>query len=175
MMTISGFRSYFACAVVVASCFASPSLSVALDTGYGGGRGMAMLTRPMTCYFDNATLFGSYSTDRNRYREFRFQLRGDGYLIVNGLEVKPRDVQLDGTSSWVAVDVGSIIFNPNEAAMLQLLPPDQRRQFQALAAGRGRMATGGVERIIDISFSDSSVVFRSIVDGQETDISSDRC
>ncbi|MFN3721278.1 MAG: hypothetical protein ACK4UW_20475 [Rhizobium rhizophilum] len=175
MMTISSFRPYFACAVFVASCFASPSLSVAQDTGYGGGRGMAMLTRPMTCFFDNATLFGSYSTDRNRYREFRFQLREDGFLIVNGLEVKPREVQLDGTSSWAVVDVGSILFTPKEAAMLQMLPPDQRRQFQDLSACRGMLATGGVTRMIHISFSDSSVVFSSIVEAQETDISSDRC
>lgn len=172
-MIICGFKRCFAFAF--ATCLFSPSLGLSQDAGYIGGRGLPMVTRPMACIFNNASLFGSYTTEPNRYREFRFQLREDGYLIVNGLEVKPREVLLDGTSSWAVVDVGSILFTPKEAAMLQLLPPDQRRQFQDLSAGRGMVATGGVPRIIHISFSDSSVVFSSIVDGEETDISSDRC
>lgn len=162
-------------AIAVAACLSFPSLGDAQDTGYAGGRGLAMLTGPMSCIFNNAALSGSYSTEPNRYRQFRFQLREDGFLIVNGLEVKPREVQIDGTSSWAVVDVGSILFTPKEAAMLQMLPPDQRRQFQDLAASRGMMATGGIPRIIHISFSDSSVVFSSIVDGEQTDVSSERC
>lgn len=174
-MMIGGFRHYFVCTLTFVLCFSIPSLSGAQDTSYAGGRSAEMLTQPMTCFFDHATLFGSYSTDRNRYREFRFQLRDDGVLIVNGLEVEPRDVQFNGESSWAVADVGAIVFNPNEAAMLLLLPPDQRRQFQGMAADRGMVMTGGVKRIIQISFSDHSVRFASIVDGQETDVNSDRC
>lgn len=162
--------------VAFALCLSVPSLSIAQDASISSdGSRKAMLTEPMTCHFDSATLFGAYTTERNRYRQFRFQLREDGILIVNGLEVKPAEVQLNGASSWVAVDVGSILFNHKEAAMLQLLPPDQKRQFQELAAHRGLAATGGVMRVIQISFSDSTVMFSSIVDGQQTDTGSDRC
>jgi len=151
------------------------NLAAAQDFG-GGGKGAAMLTEPMTCYFDSATLFGSYSTERNRYREFRFQLREDGMLIVNGHEVKPQLVDLNGGSSRVAVDIGSIVVDPKEAAMLQLLPADQKRQFQGMASQRGMLMAGGVPRAIQIFFSDNSVIINSLnQDGEEVDVVSDRC
>lgn len=172
-MIVKNFTRWVA--VAFATGLFNPGVGLTQDAGYANGRGLPMVTRPMACIFSNASLFGTYSPEPTRYREFRFQLRSDGFLVVNGLEVKPHQVQLDGTSSWAVIDVGSILFTPKEAAMLQMLPPDQRRQFQALTAGRGLAATGGVTRMIHISFSDDSVVFSSIVDGQETDISSDRC
>jgi len=133
------------------------------------------LTRTMTCYFDSPTLFGAYSTERNRYREFRFQLREDGILLANGHEVKPVEAHLAGTTSWATVDIGSIVVDPKEAAMLQLLPPDQKRQFQGMAKQRGMVMTGGLLRLIDIFFSDHSVLFRSVKDNKEVDRASDRC
>lgn len=134
-----------------------------------------MLTGPMTCYFDSTTLYGSYAIEKHGYREFRFQLREDGILLVNGHEVKPLRLELNGASSWAAVDVGAIVVAPKEAAMLQLLPPDQKRQFQDMASGRGMMMTGGVVRFIQISFSDHSVLLSSISDGKDVDTMSDRC
>lgn len=134
-----------------------------------------MLTPPVTCYFDSATLYGSYAIEKHGYREFRFQLREDGILLVNGHEVKPLRMELNGTSSWAAVDIGAIVVDPKEAAMLQLLPPDQKRQFQEMASSRGMMMTGGVVRFIQISFSDHRVLLSSISDGKDVDTMRDRC
>ncbi|WP_115668546.1 hypothetical protein [Ciceribacter selenitireducens] len=151
-----------------------PGVAIAQDPNIGG-QGLAILTPPMTCYFDSTILYGSYAIEKHGSREFRFQLREDGILLVNGHEVKPLRSKLIGTNSWAAIDVGAIVVDPKEAAMLQLLPPDQKRQFQDMASGRGIMMTGGLVRFIQISFSDSSVVLSSIIDGKEVDIMSDRC
>lgn len=134
-----------------------------------------MLTQPMTCYFDSATLYGAYAIEDRGYRKFRFQLREDGILLVNGHEVKLQQVELNGTSSWAVVDIGSIVVEPNEAAMLQLLPPDQKRQFQGIAMQRGMVLAGGVPRFIQVFFSNSRVIFRSVRDGKETDTASEGC
>jgi hypothetical protein len=153
-----------------------PGLSIAQGFGFDGqGQGAAMLTQPMTCYLDSATLYGAYAIEDRGYRELRFQLREDGILLVNGHEVKPQQVEINGTSSSATVDVGSIVVEPNEAAMLRLLPAYQKRQFQRMAMQRGLVMTGGVLRYIQISFSDSTVAFTSLKDAEEVDSVSDRC
>lgn len=141
----------------------------------GGSREAAMLTPPMSCYFDWAALYGPYAIEQHGHEEFRFQLREDGMLLVNGHEVKPVKVHLDGTSSSAVTDVGSITFSQKEAAMLQLLPADQKRQFQEMAIGRGMVMTGGVFHFIELLFSDQSVIFRSVRGGKEIDTSVGRC
>lgn len=161
-------------ALLTGLCLPGVTLAQGFDPDVQG-RGAAMLTRPMTCYFDSSTLFGAYAVENEGFREFRFQLREDGMLLVNGHEVKPVQVELNGTSSWAASDVGSIVVEPKEAAMLQLLPPDQKRAFQELAARRGLAMTGGVARFVQIFFSDHSVIFRSIEDTKELDKVSHRC
>jgi hypothetical protein len=129
----------------------------------------------MTCYFDSATLYGAYALEDRGYSEFRFQLREDGILLVNGREVKPLEVHLDGHNSWAAVDVGSIVADPKEAAMLALLPPDQKRQFLGMAMQRGIVMTGGLIRTIELGFIENSVVFRSAKGDSAVDIVSQRC
>lgn len=139
------------------------------------GRGSAMVTEPLTCYVDNATLYGPYALDGRGYTRFTFQLREDGVLVVNGYEVKPVQANIDGATSTATTDVGSISIQPEEARMMQRLSADHLRQFQEMAIGRGMTLSGGLVRFATVSFGESSLLLRSIKDDREADVNVVTC
>lgn len=145
------------------------------DTDPRMGRGSAMVTDLLTCYVDNATLYGPYALDGRGYSRFRFQLREDGLLVVNGYEVKPVQVNIDGATSTATTDVGSISIQPEEARMMQRLSADHLRQFQEMAIGRGMTLTGGLVRFATVSFSESTLLLRSLKDDREADVNVVTC
>lgn len=170
MTTMMLTKAIVATGLMLAATQASPQA-----TDPRMGRGSAMVTGLLTCYVDNATLYGPYALDGRGYSRFKFQLREDGLLVVNGYEVKPVQVNIDGAMSTATTDVGSISIQPEEARMMQRLSADHLRQFQEMAIGRGMTLSGGLVRFATVSFGESSLLLRSIKNNLEADVNVVAC
>lgn len=133
------------------------------------------ITALVRCYLDGQVLFGQNGAAAGA-RMLEFQLLADGMATINGMPVKPVDVQLNGRSSAAMFAVGDIVIDPKAQAQAQYLSDEDKRALQAMVAFGALTLTGGRPRFITVHFSDHSVSAGTMqADGQMGDMTSDRC